>query len=158
MLSDNFSVAELARSGDKTFGVARIDPRQITCLQNIRNRVGRPVLIRSGYRSYWHNIEVYRRLGRRPTSSQHLSGRASDIKIEGMTGVEIAKAAIDACGPDIAVGLGPSFAHVDVRGDSGVWKYEGVTNQQVAEVERHRASRRVALRVRPRRQRRDSLP
>lgn len=158
MLSDNFSVAELARSGDEAFGVARIDPRQITCLQNIRNYVGRPVLIRSGYRSYWHNIEVYRRLGRRPTSSQHLSGRAVDIKIEGMTGVEMAKAAIDACGPEVAIGLGPSYAHIDVRGNSGVWKYKGVTAQEVAEAERHRASRRLALRSRPRRQRRGTLP
>lgn len=158
MLSGNFSVAELARSGDKAFGVARIDPRQITCLQNIRNYVGRPVLVGSGYRSYWHNIEVYRRLGRRPTISQHLSGRAADIRVEGMTGVEIAKAAIDACGPEVAVGLGPSYAHIDVRGNSGVWKYKGVTAQEVAEVERHRATRRLALRVRPRRQRRGALP
>jgi uncharacterized protein YcbK (DUF882 family) len=158
MLSDNFSVAELARSGDRAFGIARIDPRQITCLQNIRNYVRRPVLIRSGYRSYWHNIEVYRRLGRRPTSSQHLSGRAADIMVEGMSGVELAKAAIDACGPDVAVGVGLSYAHIDVRGDSRVWKYDGVTSQQVAEVERHRASRRMALRFRPGRRRRVSLP
>jgi len=156
MLSDNFSVAEIARSGGKTFGAARIDPRQVTCLQRIRNHVGSPVLIRSGYRSFSHNIEVYRRLGKRPTKSQHLSGRAADIKIEGMTGLEIAKAAIDACGPDVAVGLGPAYAHIDVRGDSSVWKYEGVTNRQVAEVERYRMARRMALKGRPRRQRRGS--
>lgn len=157
MLSDNFSVNEIARSGNKIWGIARIDPRHVACLQEIRDYVGKPVSIRSGYRSFWYNIEIYRRMGKAPTKSQHISGRASDIKIEGMTGLEIAKAAIDACGPNVAIGLGLGYAHIDVRGHSSIWKYEGVTNQQIAEVERYRMVRRVALRGPARKQRRGSL-
>lgn len=157
MLSDNFSVGEVARSGRKTFHVARIDPRQVACLQNIRDHVGKPVLIRSGYRSFWHNVEIYRRMGKRPTSSQHISGRASDIEVQGMTGLEVAKAAIDACGPDIAVGIGLGYAHVDVRGYPGVWGYDGVPRQYTAELERYRAARRIAQKGHARKRRRAAL-
>lgn len=153
MLSENFSVAEVARSGDRPFTVARIDPRQIICLQKIRDHVGKPVRVSSGYRSFRHNVEVYRRLGKEPTRSQHISGRASDVWVEGMTGLEIAKAAVDACGPGVAVGLGLHYAHVDVRGASTTWKYGGVPQWQTAELERYRAARRLALKPRVRRQR-----
>ena len=154
MLSENFSVDEMARSGGQPFTVARIDPRQIACLQKIRDHLGKPVLVSSGYRSFRHNVEVYRRLGKKPTRSQHISGRASDIWVKGMTGLEIAKAAVDACGPDVAVGLGLHYAHIDVRGDSTTWKYGGVPHWQTAEVERYRAARRLTLRSRVRRQQR----
>lgn len=154
MLTDNFSVGEMARSGDKTFEVARIDPRHVICLQAIRDHVGKPVWVRSGYRSFWYNLEVYRRLGKKPTKSQHISGKASDIWIQGMTGLEVSKAAIDACGPDLAVGVGLEYAHVDVRGYPGVWGYNGVPRRQVAELERYRIARRVALRAGGNRRRR----
>lgn len=153
MLSENFSVDELVRSGDQTFTVARIDPRQIACLQKLRHLVGKPVRVSSGYRSYRHNVEVYRRRGKKPTRSQHISGRASDIQVAGMTGLEIAKAAVDACGPDVAVGLGVHYAHVDVRGEAGTWKYDGVPKRQPAELERYRAARRLAIKTRERRPR-----
>lgn len=156
-ISDDFSVKELARSGKKTFGIARIDPQLVVCLQAIRNYVGRAVIINSGYRSFWHNIDIYRWMGKKPTSSQHISGRASDIKIAGMTGLEIAQAAIDACGPNVAIGVGREYAHIDVRGEFGVWKYRGVTNQQLAQVRRYRTTSRVAQRGRSRRPRRGSL-
>lgn len=156
-LSDNFSAGEMARSGGKTFDVARIDPRHVACLQAIRDRVGKPVRVRSGYRSFWYNDEVYRRLGKKPTKSQHISGRASDIWIQGMTGLEVAKVAIDACGPDLALGLGLEYAHVDVRGHPGVWGYEGVPGRQTAELERYRVARRVALRGGANKRRRVSL-
>lgn len=140
-LSNNFTVGELARSGEMNFNIARIDPALVACLQAIRDHVGRPVSINSGYRSFKYNKEIYERRGKPPTKSQHISGRGADIRIEGMTGVQIAKAAIDACGCKVAVGLGARFAHVDVRGRFAVWNYGGVTQREIDEVQRYHDSK-----------------
>jgi uncharacterized protein YcbK (DUF882 family) len=156
-LSDNFLVNEVARNGKKSFDIARIDPRLIVCLQAIRDVVGQPVMINSGYRSFWYNIEIYKEKHQKPTRSQHISGKASDIKIGSMTGLDIGKAAIDACGLNVAVGLGPRYAHIDVRGTPATWIYDGVPRQQYAELEGYRTSRRVAHKGRTRRPRRGSL-
>ena len=40
-----------------------------------------------------------------------------------MTGMEIAKTAIDVLGPEIAVGVGGDYAHIDVRGQWARWTY-----------------------------------
>lgn len=157
MLSDNFSVSEYAQSGGQPFNVARIDPQHVICLQNIRDFVGKPVRIDSGYRSFKYNQKLYRKMHKRPTDSQHISGRAADIKIEGMNGTNIAQAAIAACGDNVAVGLGSNYAHIDTRGLFRIWKYSGVSNQQVAEVRRYRAAKLVALNRRARRIRSVSL-
>lgn len=157
MLSDNFSASEVARSGNKTFSISRIDPRLVSCLQHIRDFVGKPVKIDSGYRSFWHNNHVYRWMGRKPTNSQHISGKASDIKIDGMTGLEIAKAAVDACGPNVAIGVGRGYAHVDVRGDFKAWIYPGATDRQLAELKRYRKAGGVAQKGQARRSQRGSL-
>ena len=134
-LSRDFSVQEIAKSGSKKFEKARIDPELVTCLQAIRDSVGKSVIINSGYRSYGYNLDLYKRLGQEPKKkSQHTSGRAADIKISGMNGVDVAKAAIDACGCKIAIGLGANFAHVDVRGEFVVWNYGGATQEQVEEI------------------------
>jgi flagellar protein FlgJ len=150
-LSKNFTVGEFARSGNKAFTPARIDPKFVACLQRIRDDVDRPVRINSGYRSDSYNTALYRARGEKPTRSQHISGRAADIKIGRMTGKEIAEAAIDACGPQIAVGLGPQYAHIDMRGHFKIWKYKGVGPRQVAAVERHRQATMVAQKKRARR-------
>ena len=149
-LSKNFTVGEFARSGRTTFIPARIDPKFVACLQRIRDHVDRPVRINSGYRSNSYNTKLYNARGEKPTRSQHISGRAADIKIGRMTGQEIAEAAIDACGPQIAVGLGPQFAHIDMRGHFKIWKYKGVGPRQVAEVQRHREATAVAQKKRAR--------
>lgn len=134
-LSMDFTVDEFARSGPKKFDKARIDPELVNCLQAIHDYIGKSVIINSGYRSYSYNLYLYKKLGREPKKkSQHLSGRAADIKIPGMTGVEIAKAAMDSCGCKIAIGLAPNFAHVDVRGKFRVWSYGGASEEQIKEI------------------------
>lgn len=153
-LSDNFHAYELAHSGTKDFDPARIDPKLVVCLQRIRNFVGKPVKIDSGYRSFWHNNDVYRWMGRKPTGSQHIGGRAADIKIEGMTGLKIAQAAVEACGANVAVGIGLNFAHVDVRGYAVSWNYRGVSRRQVVKLERYRSDSRASQRALARKTRR----
>jgi hypothetical protein len=116
-------VDELASSGGQRFDRARIDPRLVVCLQAIRDRVGKPVIVTSGYRPYGYNVDIYRKRNQKPTRSRHSSGQAADIKVAGMTGLTLAKAAIDACGCDLGVGIGDNYAHIDVRGQWANWTY-----------------------------------
>jgi uncharacterized protein YcbK (DUF882 family) len=138
-LSRSFTVRELTTSGGVSADVARIDPKLVECVQLIRDHVGKPITIISGYRSWKRNKQVY--AGKtnpdgtpRLTRSQHCGGRAVDIRVEGMSGLEIGKAAIDACGPDIGVGLAKTFAHIDVRGEAKAWNYGGVSASWVSEI------------------------
>jgi hypothetical protein len=155
-LSKNFTAYEFARSGKVVFGVSRIDPALVACLQNIRTAVDQPVWITSGYRSYFHNIAVYNYLGQKPTDSQHIAGKAADIKIDGMAGLDIGKIALEACGPNIGVGIGVGFAHVDVRGVFASWRYKGTTGQELTELRQRRDEQLAALRSRGRRQKKNS--
>lgn len=143
-LSKNFTVDELAKSGGNRFDRARIDPKLIQCLQAIRDYIGKPVTVTSGYRPYGYNINVYKKLGKKPTKSQHSSGRAADIKIKGMSGLNIAKAAIDAYGCNIGVGINTNSTHIDVRGRWAKWTYfkDSATNARVLqEIEQYRKER-----------------
>jgi hypothetical protein len=140
-LSGNFTVGELARSGTVRYDTARIDPRLVRCLQALRDHVGKPVTITSGYRSYLHNRRIYQQRNQKPTDSQHSSGRAADVRIQGMSGLAIAKAALSACGLDLGLGVGSTFAHIDVRGRFAVWTYLGKgqeDRQAIAAVTAHR--------------------
>lgn len=55
-------------------------------LQKIRDRIGMPITITSGYRSPRHNRNVGGKI-----RSMHLTGNAADIKADGMQPVELAK-------------------------------------------------------------------
>jgi uncharacterized protein YcbK (DUF882 family) len=137
-VSKNFTVDEYAHSGKKEFEISRIDPELVACNQRIRDFVGKPVMIDSGYRTFTYNLEVYKRMRKKPTRSPHSSGWATDIKVKNMSGQRIAEIALDVCGPDIGIGIGVNYAHIDVRGYFAIWKYDGVSNSQVAEVKQYR--------------------
>jgi hypothetical protein len=144
-LTTNFTVGELVRSGGRSDDRARISVALVQCLQAIRDRVGRPVAVTSGFRSWQRNVEVYRRAGKKPTLSRHCSGQAADIKIAGMTGMQIAKLGIDVCGARIGVGIGADFAHIDVRGHFEVWTYftgarDRATKAEIVDYCRHRST------------------
>jgi soluble lytic murein transglycosylase-like protein len=138
-LSKNFTVRELTSSGGVSADISRIDPKCVECLQRLRDHIGKDVKITSGFRSWKRNKEVYG--GKKPTKSQHCAGRAADIRIAGMNGLEIGKAAIDAYGPHIGVGLGNKFAHVDVRGFAAAWNYGGVKDTWIDEIKRYQKER-----------------
>ena len=131
-IAPNFTVHEFAHSGAKNFDFARIDPKLVQCVQNIRTSFGKPVSITSGYRSYSYNGSIDG-----ATYSQHMSGRAADIKISGVNGRDIAKRAIDKCGCKIGVGIGASYAHVDVRGSWSKWKYGSAPQSHLDSVISH---------------------
>ena len=65
-------------------GFDDIDPLLVTTLQRLRDEVQRPVIVNSGCRCKSHNAAV-----KGSKSSQHLRGKAADIKIDGMTAQEI---------------------------------------------------------------------
>jgi zinc D-Ala-D-Ala carboxypeptidase len=67
----NFSPAEIACRGS---GTLRIDERALDKLQALRDRLGKPLIVRSAYRSSAHN----RAVGGAPRS-KHMDGTAFDI-------------------------------------------------------------------------------
>ncbi len=136
-LSTNFSVRELTTSGGVSADVARIDPKLVESLQRLRDHIGKAIKITSGFRSWKRNKEVYAKRKSKPTLSQHCAGRAVDIRIQGMNGLEIGMAAIDACGPNIGVGLANDYAHIDVRGFAAAWNYGGAPDSWVDDIKRY---------------------
>lgn len=147
-LSPNFTVGELVFSGNQFADKARISPALVAALQKIRDRVGRPVRITSGYRSWQRNVAVYSqaRPPKKPTLSRHCSGQAADITVAGMSGLDIAKAAVDVLGDGIGVGIGAGFAHIDVRGKWTAWTYisGSAGAAALAQLNAHRAARNAS--------------
>lgn len=103
----NFLLSEFAcKDGSKTIIV---DFELLELLQRLRDVVGR-VIITSAYRTEAYNKKV----GGIATSF-HLSGKAADIQVPGLTPYEVAIIA-DRIG-FLGVGVYPTFTHVDVGGD-----------------------------------------
>ncbi|MEF8866247.1 MAG: D-Ala-D-Ala carboxypeptidase family metallohydrolase [Salinibacter sp.] len=117
-LTHDFTVDEYAQSGGNEFQRSRIDPSLMDLLQQIRDDVGTAVIINSGYRPPPYNEEV-----EGAEDSQHMGGRAADIRTADMTGRELAEVALqNKC--DIGLGVGRAYIHVDVRGNWARWNYD----------------------------------
>ncbi len=70
-------------------GKVHINPKLIPMLENLRFSLGnKPIIITSGYRCPLHNREVDG-----AKHSQHLQGRAVDIKVKGIFPKEVARVA-----------------------------------------------------------------
>lgn len=65
-------------------GFDEIDPLIVSALQRLRDEVQRPVIVNSGCRCRSHNAAV-----KGSKTSQHLRGKAADIKIDGMAPIQI---------------------------------------------------------------------
>ena len=113
-LSTNFKVKEFACTdgSDPIF----IDTELVTVLQKIRDHFGKPVTITSAYRTPTRNKEAGG-----TTYSQHLYGKAADIKISGVTPKKVADYAetlLDTGG----IGIYNTFTHIDVRSTKSRWQ------------------------------------
>ncbi len=157
-LSKDFTVDEFARSGEKRFDLARIDPKLIECLQKLRDHLGKAVEITSGYRSYEHNEYLWRQCEERKKKgekctvakeSQHLRGQAADIQVTGMNGLDLAKAAIDACGCDVSIGVASTYIHVDVGREPRFWGYGKSRENYTKAIEDYHQERCAEQPVRP---------
>lgn len=96
-----------------------IDKRLLIMLEELRKRIGnKPIIINSGYRCPTHNRNVGG-----AKNSQHLYGKAVDIRVKGMTPSELGKYCDELFERD-GVGLGGNvIVHVDTRGRRSRWYY-----------------------------------
>ena len=94
-------------------------------LQVLRDYIGKPINVISGYRSPKYNRKIG---GAR--RSQHMFARAGDIKVKGMDPKEvkdaIEKLILEGKMVQGGVGLYTTFVHYDVRGRKARWKGKGV--------------------------------
>jgi len=105
-LSENFSLHEFQC---RHCGQVKLDSRLVQKLQALRDEVGVPLVITSGFRCLEHNQAVGGADG-----SQHLFGRAADVVIpEGMSGEKFAD--IGRKVGFTGIGVYSSFVHMDVR-------------------------------------------
>lgn len=113
-LTQNFRVKEFAcRDGsDPIF----IDSELVTVLQKIRNHFGQAVTITSAYRTPAHNKDVGG-----TTYSQHLYGKAADIKVKGVTPKKVYDYAESILKDKGGIGIYNTFTHIDVRSEKSRW-------------------------------------
>ena len=121
-LAPDFKVRELrCRDGSDT---VMVDETLTVVLQCIREHFGKPVNITSGYRTAAHNAAVGG-----AKSSQHLLGRAADIRVDGVS-VEDVAAYTESLMPDwggvgrypVKAGRATGWVHVDTRAEKARWR------------------------------------
>lgn len=116
-LSANFNVREF-RCKDGSDPIF-VDSDLVKLLQQIRDHFGKAVIINSAYRTPPHNKasggSIY---------SQHLYGKAADIRISGVSVDALADYAEKLLGNSGGVGryYDKGFVHVDVRAVKSRWK------------------------------------
>ena len=120
-LAPDFKVRELrCRDGTDT---VMVDEALTVVLQCIREHFGKAVTITSGYRTPEHNAAVGG-----AKSSQHLLGRAADIRVQGVSVEEVATYA-ESLMPDwggvgrypVKAGRATGWVHVDTRATKSRW-------------------------------------
>ena len=113
-LSQNFKVKEFACTdgSDPIF----IDSDLVSVLQKIRTHFGRAVTITSAYRTPTKNKACGG-----TTYSQHLYGKAADIKISGVTPKQIAAYAEKLLPGKGGIGIYKTFVHIDTRASKSRW-------------------------------------
>lgn len=122
LLAPDFKVRELrCRDGSDT---VMVDEALTVVLQCIREHFGKAVTITSGYRTAAHNAAVGG-----AKSSQHLYGRAADIRVQGASVEEVAACAerlLHGCGGvgryPAKAGRAAGWVHVDTRAEKARWR------------------------------------
>lgn len=101
-----------------------VDEALVLLLQCIREHFGKAVTITSGYRTPAHNAKAG---GTR--FSQHLYGRAADIRVQGASVEEVAACAerlLHGCGGvgryPAKAGRAAGWVHVDTRAEKARWR------------------------------------
>lgn len=114
-LTQNFRVGEFACTdgSDPIF----IDSELVNVLQKIRTHFGKAVTISSAYRTPTKNKACGG-----STYSQHLYGRAADVKISGVSPAKVAAYAETILKNKGGIGIYSTFTHIDVRATKARWK------------------------------------
>lgn len=88
----------------------------IDVLEELRERLGRPIVINSGCRCASHNDDVGGTM-----RSQHVHGKAADFKVLGLK-QDVVQAVLLKMYPDtLGIGRYAWFTHVDVRRGKARW-------------------------------------
>jgi uncharacterized protein YcbK (DUF882 family) len=123
-LSANFDSKEFKCDHcDQSFA----DKRLVDALQKLRDAIGKPIKILSGFRCVQNNKEAGG-----GKNSQHLYGKAADIVIEGMSVKEMYYQALtidDFNQGGIGIYPDNNFIHVDVRDGKARWARVGKGKQ-----------------------------
>ena len=121
-LAPDFKVRELrCRDGTDT---VMVEEMLTVVLQCIREHFDKQVTITSGYRTPAHNAAVGG-----AKSSQHLLGRAADIRVQGVS-VEAVAAYAESLLPDwggvgrypVKAGRATGWVHLDTRAEKARWR------------------------------------
>lgn len=121
-LTKNFTIAEFeSHDGASMPPDAKKNIQELAKnLQVIRDYVGKPLKINSGYRSPGQNEKVNGR-----SQSRHLIGQAADFTITGMTTSEILAVVEKLIAlkkiKQGGVGYYPTWIHYDIRGTKARW-------------------------------------
>ena len=113
-LSTNFRVREFACTdgSDPIF----VDSDLVNVLQKVRDHFGKAVTITSAYRTPTKNKSCGG-----TTYSQHLYGRAADIKISGVSPKKVADYAETLLKNKGGIGIYSTFTHIDTRSTKSRW-------------------------------------
>lgn len=121
-LTENFSIEEFACKDGTQVPVEFLNNVQVLSknLQVLRDEIGEPLHVNSGYRTVSYN----KRVGGKP-ASQHLKAKAADITAKNFTPRKLA-AKIESLiksgkMKQGGIGIYPGFVHYDVRGIKARW-------------------------------------
>ena len=127
----NFNLSEFKCKDGTQVPVELMDNVTLLCenLQVLRDHLGKPVRVISGYRSPRYN----RRIGG-ARRSQHMLAKAADIKVTGMSPAEIKREInqLIKAGKMMKGGIGlyRTFTHYDVRGRNARWYGRGIKDDK----------------------------
>ena len=130
-LTENFNLSEFrCRDGSDVPEELMSNVQKLaTNLQVLRDHLGVPIRVISGYRSKRYNTRI-----KGARKSQHMSAKAADIKISGMSPSEVKAAIVKlikegkmAIG---GIGLYKTFTHYDVRGRNARWYGKGMKDDR----------------------------
>ncbi len=130
-LEDNFSLSEFRCKDGTDVPEELMDNVKLLAknLQVLRDEIGRPIRIISGYRSPKYN----RRIGG-ARRSQHMTAKAADIKVRGMTPAEVKAVIVRLIKEGKmhvgGIGLYTTFTHYDVRGRNARWYGKGAKDDR----------------------------
>jgi uncharacterized protein YcbK (DUF882 family) len=120
-LSKNFSRAEFRC---RHCGAEGIQPVLVQALQDLRDQIGRGIVVNSGYRCPAHPVEAAKAQG----PGVHSRGIAADIRAPGLSLRALHDAALRIpafAGGGIGVYPQGNFIHVDTRSGPARWAYLG---------------------------------